>query len=143
MRLVGKVKEGSRPGGGGAKARAHAPPQGPPGPLSSCGRLPRAHAAPMSSGLLIFSRKAGNPDFFFFLVKSLDFFFKCWQLIENLKKHPAGQTKHIHRLNWPTGCQLLASGLKEMGRTRSKLKNKNKKHEHIQSFPGFPSTTGN
>lgn len=44
--------------------------------------------------------------------------FQCWQLIQKFEKQPAGQRKHIHSLRWLTGCQLLASSLKEMGRNR-------------------------
>lgn len=68
--------------------------------------------APMSLDLAIFQEKQEIWIFFFFCKMS-------WQLIQIFKKHPVGQTKHFHRLSWPTGCQLLASSLKEMGRTRS------------------------
>ena len=67
-----------------------------------------------------FSRKAGNPDFFLVCEwgKGFLLIFQCWQLIQKFEKQRVGQRKHIHSLNWLTGCQLLASSLKEMGRNR-------------------------
>ena len=66
MGLVGKGKGGSRPGGDGAKGRAHTLSKG-----GSCCSAPADHCSvdvqPSVFRSSKFSRKAGNPDFFFFL----------------------------------------------------------------------------
>lgn len=116
MGLVGKAKRGGRPGGDGAKGQTHTLSKG-----GHCCSAPVDHCSvDMQPCVSNFPRKAGNPDFFLVCKWGRGYLliFQCWQLIQKFEKQPAGQRKHIHSLSWLTGCQLLASSLKEMGRNR-------------------------